>query len=427
MRGLRIILDKSVVFRLNNFEVDALDRYFFQIVPPILTDEILADLTKEPISPKAIPHIVANSYRISGNRGLARNYREILEHSLLGEEVPMEGKYFPARERIQRSESGSLTTIVETPAEDELIARWERGEFSEEEREWARTFRARMERPLNPKLYLDNIAKAGLSFSPPQSDQELIAAVHLLLSERTLQPRLFNIVRWQFNIPVDLINKATLRWSKEGRKMFKEFAPYAFFCLRASFLWALGLTNPQLFPPDKNDRKDLEYCYYLPHTQIFASTDEKFARLVPALLESYQSFVDGVFKQDLDSLSTDWSRLTKDEQIKTLAERDNAPPENPNSIVYELWQKHSGVINPSLPLEILDVKATSSKYPGETLTLREILQRKYKEAINGKPLSEDEFETVRQEKTSTSLISKTRQSKARLQKRYPQLKDSDFD
>lgn len=49
--GLNIILDKSVVFGLNNAEADSLDRYFFQIVPPILTNEILADLAKEAETP----------------------------------------------------------------------------------------------------------------------------------------------------------------------------------------------------------------------------------------------------------------------------------------------------------------------------------------------------------------------------------------
>src|SRR5258705_6409439 len=82
-------------------------------------------------------------------------------------------------------------------------------------------------------------------------------------------------------------------WYKDGRKSLEEFAPYAFFCLRANFLWNLGLTNPQLFRPDKNDRKDLEYCYYLPNTEVFASKDKKHKRLVPALLRPDQSFVDG--------------------------------------------------------------------------------------------------------------------------------------
>jgi len=430
MRGLRIILDKSVVVKLNNFEVDSLDRHFFQIVPPILKEEILADLTKDPIKKKAIGHIISNSYRISGNRGLAMDYREIVEHSLLGEEVAMEGKFFPARETVVRSESGSLTTIVETPAEDEVIARWERGEFSEQEKTWAKKFRERMERPLNPKLFLDNIAKAGLSFSPPRSDEELISTVDKLLSEGKLQARLFDIVRWQFNMPVALINKATLRWCKEGRTMFKDFAPYVFFCLRASFLWTLGLTNRELFKPDKNDRKDLEYCFYLPHTQIFASKDDKFIRLVPALLQPYQRFVDGdILKADLNSLSTNWDQLSKEEQIKVLAERDSAPPENPNSIVYEIWQELSGVLNPSLPLEILKAKATSFKYPGESLTVGEIFRRKYKEAVDGKPISEGEFDALKEDSKlpTTSMIRKSRLSKERIKKRYPQLKDSDFD
>ena len=43
MRGLRIILDKSTVYGLHNEEIDSLDRYFFQIVPSILINEILAE------------------------------------------------------------------------------------------------------------------------------------------------------------------------------------------------------------------------------------------------------------------------------------------------------------------------------------------------------------------------------------------------
>src|SRR2546427_4483678 len=80
MRGLRIILDKSVVFGLNNSEVDSLDRYFFQIVPHILADEILADLTKE-ADPRTAARIAANTYRVSGNHGLTLNFRTRLANS----------------------------------------------------------------------------------------------------------------------------------------------------------------------------------------------------------------------------------------------------------------------------------------------------------------------------------------------------------
>jgi hypothetical protein len=78
-----IILDKSVVFGLNNFEIDSLDRYFFQIVPPILTNEILADLSKETQKPSITDKIASHSYRISGNRGLPMKYQTIFENSLV--------------------------------------------------------------------------------------------------------------------------------------------------------------------------------------------------------------------------------------------------------------------------------------------------------------------------------------------------------
>jgi len=141
MSELRIILDKSVVYGLNNSEVDSLDRYFFQIVPPILINEILAELTKETQEPSIVNKIASHSYRISGNRVLMLEYQTILINSLMGNEVPMEGKFFPAGESIVRSKDGSIGRKVETILEDETIARWERKDFTEAEKEWAKKWR----------------------------------------------------------------------------------------------------------------------------------------------------------------------------------------------------------------------------------------------------------------------------------------------
>lgn len=289
MRGLRIILDKSVVYGLNNSEVDSLDRYFFQIVPHILAHEILADLTKE-ADPRTAGRIAANTYRVSGNHGLTLHFRKRLANSLLGREIPMDGRFLPSGETIVRTESGSLATIVETPLENEILARWQRGEFTSEEKVWAQRFRRSKERPLNSKFYTDRITRAGLPFAPPKTDGELIATVDELLANRRILPQLFVILAREFGIPFASTDKVTKRWFKDGRKTFQEFAPYAFFCLKANFLWNLGLTNPELFTPDKNDRKDLEYCYYLPNTEVFSSRDDKHKRLMPSLIARRPKF-----------------------------------------------------------------------------------------------------------------------------------------
>jgi hypothetical protein len=226
MRGLRIILDKSVVFGLNNSEIDSLDRYFFQIVPQILIEEILADLTKE-TDVRTPNRIAANAYRVSGNHGLTMDFRSRLANSLLGREISMDGRFLASREIVVRTKSGSLATIVETPLEDETLARWQKAEFTDTERLWAQRFRRSKETPLNVKLYTDQITKAGLRFDPPKTDEHLITTVDELLADRRLLPKLFVILSREFGIPFASADIVTKRWYKDGRKPFHEFAPSA--------------------------------------------------------------------------------------------------------------------------------------------------------------------------------------------------------
>lgn len=438
MRGLRITLDKSAVFGLNNEEVDSLDRYFFQVVPSILVNEILADLTKE-ADPKIPNKIAAHTYRVSGNHGLTLDYRTRLANSLLGRENPMDGRFLASRETIVRTASGSIAAIVETPLEDAILARWERREFTDEERVLARRFRQRMERPLNTKLYLDNIAKAGLSFNAPRSDEELIKLVNDLLANRKLLPRFFAILAWDFGVPPNSLNEVTKRWYKEGRKPFEEFAPYAFFCLKANFMWHLSLTNPQLFKTDKkmNDRKDLQYCYYLPNTEIFATRDDKQLRLMAAFIRPDQSLINGDdLKRDLRKISEDWNRLTTEEKMDLNAQRGDAPPENTDSLVYQLWKKHDGKINPSTHREMSGAKLVDASLPKEQqvpFTFSEFAQKKTKEIREGKKLSEREMEALNQvyfhegRDPISMLMFNCRINRERLRKWHPELTEADVD
>jgi hypothetical protein len=292
-----------------------------------------------------------------------------------------------------------------------------------------------MERPLNPKLYLDNVAKAGLSFNVPRSDEELITSVNNLLTNRKLLPKLFTILSRDFGVPYQSSDEITKRWYKEGRKPFEEFAPYAFFCLKANFLWHLSLTNSELFKPDKNDRKDLEYCYYLPNTQIFATRDGKLKRLLTALIRPDQSLVSGdELKGDLQKISDDWNRLSTEERIALNAERSSAPPEDPNSTVYELWKKHDGKINPSKHRDIVDRRLIDASLPKQAqvpFTFAEFAQRKAKEIREGKKLSERELEKLNQHfkgnDPTTMKMFNSRIKKERLRKWYPELTDDAVD
>jgi hypothetical protein len=436
MDHLRIILDKSVVYGLTDSEIDSLDRYFFLIVPPILIAEILADLAKATTEPDIANKIARHSYRISGNRGLTREYEFLLGNSLMGYEVPMEGKYLPAGETMARTRDGSIATFIETDREDEMIARWERKDFTEHEKAWAAQWRRAIERPISPKLYLKKIAEAGLQFTPPNSDEELAANIDSLLNEKKLQGKLLFLLfvenRASQKQQIQIIN----RWFKEGTPMLKDFAPYAFFCVRANFLWALGLTNPKLFKLDRNDRKDLEYCYYLPHCEMFASKDNKHRRLVPFLLKEGQSFVDGEeLKTDLRRLSEEWEKLTREEQISIRAERGHAPPEDQTSLVFLLWKKHRNEISRPAPKEMLKATVVDSSLPEDEQvpqTLEDMLKKIIRKKVDGaKNLTPNELDKLKQihgpNDPTTFMRRTTKISRARALKMHPELNESDLD
>lgn len=249
---LTIILDKSVVHGLNNFEIDSLDKYFHLLVPPILTNEILAGLSKETEEPSVVNQIAGHSYRISGNRGLPVKYTTVLELSLRGNEVPMDGRYLPEGDSYVRSANGTIGRTIDTTYIDEYISRWERKQFTQDEGAWAVKWRRVNDRFLTPKLYLENIAKAGLEFAYPQNADELVDAVDALLNERKMQVRLFPVLAKQHKVSRELQELLINRWFKAGKPMFQEFAPYTFYCLRTSFIWSLSytITNSRLFRPD---------------------------------------------------------------------------------------------------------------------------------------------------------------------------------
>jgi len=169
------------------------------------------------------------------------------------------------------------------------------------------------------------------------------------------------------------------------------------------------MSNSGLFAPDENDRKDLEYLYYLPFTELFSSDDRKHKRLVPYLLKENQKFVPGAkLKSDLTRLTTEWNLLSREEQIKTNAVRGTAPPENEESLVYQLWKQFRGTINPNM----MPVNPSPE--------FLEAIRRKFKELKDGKTLpAGTQAKAVRGTRTS-------RKTQERILKMYPQVTEEDL-
>jgi hypothetical protein len=403
MRHLQIILDKSVVYGLSNEEVDSLDRYFFQVIPPILMNEIVAELTKATTDKKAKKRLAGSSYRIGGNRGLTMEYKYLLQCSLVGSEGPMNGQYVPLGERVVETPDGKVGVVTETPDEDEVIMRWEKQEFTEEDETKATKFREEYSRLIDHRFYVERLREVGIVYKPLTGDA-LFEFVESVLRERKMQPRLFAVIQEEHGFTTQFIWDSIQRWYKAGTPMVETFAPYAFFCLRASFLWALSSNTH-----GQNDRKDLEYLYYLPFTEVFASKDDKHEKLVPYLLKDYQRFVRSEdLKTDLVRLTAVWEALSREEQIKLNAVRGTAPPEDEDSLIFQLWKQLRGTVNPNM----MPVNP-----PPELL---ELIRRKQRELKEGKTLPPG----TQTKPTRGTRIS--RKSTERILRMFPQVTEEDL-
>jgi len=177
----------------------------------------------------------------------------------------------------------------------------------------------------------------------------------------------------ELHIPQRLRNVIYNRWLEQKLKSFKEFAPYAYYCLKTNILFYCGLIC-NLITTRRTNRIDLEYLYYLPFCMVFSSGGKFHKDVSPLLLRDDQEFIDrDVLKNDLQWLSSEWSNLSKDERQKRFYDYDSYPPNNPESITYRLWK-------------IKQKKVILSKFRGNILNLllrKKVLKSlKYTKMIN---------------------------------------------
>ncbi len=124
------------------------------------------------------------------------------------------------------------------------------------------------------------------------------------------------------------------RWFSLKKPLLKDFAPYAFHCLKVDMLFLFGLSSG-LIGTRSTNRVDLEYLYYLPFCNIFTSNDKFHIDLVPLLLTPYQKFIIGTkLKNDLKTIDAHIENLSLKEQQNHKSD----PPILENSITFQLWK-----------------------------------------------------------------------------------------
>lgn len=335
--GPTIILDKSAYQCLSKEDTFELDRYFFVVVPPVLILEILADLKKPGIEPaKAQEAVQQLARKIQPVEGVVNaDYRTLCISSLLGGEISMDRRPLVGGAHKLRAKDGSTCAFIDVQPENEALIRWSCGEFSEAEEllagRWREASRAVDLAAFQRRLRSD-IGKAvrpTLRLVRQVVDQVLATPT----AQRTLVDALLEDIQ-----AIPAVREWTRsRWRTGGFSRLKDFAPFAYHCVRVSFIFQQALAH-QLIGTRSTNRIDMEYLYYSPFAHIFCSGDKLHITLAQDVLAEDQSFVHrDDLRQALRQVAEDRVAPRELEQGQ-LAEI--VPKED--SLIRKLWIKHLG-------------------------------------------------------------------------------------
>ena len=318
----------------------AVDRYFEVVIPPILVREIGGDLasTSRTAKERNQSVLVEKLAHRPGVRAFLAPHGPLIWRNLIGFPVPMDGRV-PSMMEQTRMPDGTLGLRVSETPEEIALNRWRQRDFSTVDYLWAQDWQ-RVKRFVPRALYARVLERHGVIIDRHTTLHALGQRIDEVMQNPNVQPGLLRLIFSEFAVPMTHQEDACKRFqSKQPRQLIDEFAPYAAFCLKANFILAFGRMSRQ---EETHDLRDIEYCYYLPFCEVFASDDNLHREVVPLLARPNQMFVGSQLGADLQRLTAEWEELTEDQQIEFSRVHRNRPLEHEGSIVREIWQRFRG-------------------------------------------------------------------------------------
>lgn len=334
---ISIVIDKSTFQSLSFDELYRLSCYYKHIITPVLTMEILGDLKKEAQEGKAPPKDRVKDFAkklFPMETVVNLHYKVLLKGDLLGNPISFDGRPHVGIKKAVASESGMRGYLIEETEEEKSIYKWKDGNFTEADHELSALWRMttteeglleRLKKSLNPD--------STIKFADFQELNKFV--IEIITSPATQEFLLISLFQ---NYDIDAMTSVQIfgRWNQEGKPLIKDFAPFAFHCLKVDTLFLFGLTSG-LIGTRPTNRVDLEYLYYLPFGNIFTSNDKVHKNLVPLLLQDYQKFIVGPeLKEDLKNIVAFLNTLEIEERRKFK----NVPPIIDSSITFQLWKEY---------------------------------------------------------------------------------------
>ena len=332
--GPAILLDKSPFQKCPRHLLPELFRHYALVVPPILLKEILEDHAESP------QRFFALAKRLDFmDVSINLSFQRMLEGELLGNPVPMSGQPCMAAKTINSAEG--LLHVFSDPPEAEALRRWQKRVTSAAERDAAIRWQTDSD-GFDMEGFTARLRKVADGLPRFRGDKES-ALQHLALFVDKLlalpdQLQFLELALLEFG--EDFRKRVRARWHEVEPSSLQEFAPYAHYCLRLRFIFALALTNGHI-STHHNSLLDLEYLYFLPFCQIFCSDDKKLHNVIQSvLLRPDQTFLDYVtLERALHETFAFFGQLSSDRMREWLDSKGHYPPCGP-FITQQMYDRH---------------------------------------------------------------------------------------
>ena len=335
--NITIIIDKSTFQMLSYNELLYVSNYYKHNITPVLTMEVLGDLKKEVKEgqPPAIDRVKDFARKLFPVYTIVNtHYKNLIVSDLLGNSPSLDGRPNVNIEKAVISETGAKGQVISITKEEESIYTWREGDFSTADHKLSEIWRSTTtQEDLLQKFKSTLISSDG---KPKFKDfNQLNEIVTKVIQSDDIQQSLLKSIIEINGIDADSATKIFSRWQIEGKPLLKDFAPYAYHCLKVDSLFIFGLTS-DLIPIRPTNRIDCEYLYYLPFCNVFTSNDKLHKNLVPLLLRADQKFIIGEhLKKDMTQIHT----YFEENGIEERRKYKNEPPIIEDSLTFQLWKE----------------------------------------------------------------------------------------
>ena len=302
-------------------------KHYMIVVAPILMRELLSNLAKETTNREETERRLSALAAKVGmyDSKVVVDARSIAAGSLLGDEMPMDGR-IPMGGGIQvRSKDGRMGVIFDEPPEKKVLREWKYGRFTADEKEAAKQI-GKIDVEVDLNSIKDRISQ-NLSHFPKFSGlTDLVIWIDETFLPLTDQHN--HIVSAASSVLApQRISEVISRWEKDGRPPFCDFSPYVYYFYRCNLIYYLGLGQDFVSPSKKQKTHlDIQYLYYLPFCMVFTSGDNFLRDMFPYFKRNDQYFLwKDDLKNDLIAIKSHWNNLNEEEKKRFRIEFGDYP------------------------------------------------------------------------------------------------------